>query len=304
MSHFCHLREDGTQWRARARLDKNALMPMWRYAVITLLREAARVGVLDTDLSRRALRELLTAQYERWWNIDIKRFKSKKQFLGYAGRYARTMAPSGLVLNAVRRVGRHQYGPSAVKHPLNISGCGGVPAQEPVLAQDEQVAARDVRRRRFDGHIVVGQSTSRVVKEGRELPVGPERGQIEAALPQLLEHVDIPFEIQFADPVVGDGQGTCAGITTEVEVLPLDRDQMLAVGLDDMQWKIQAAGLLDGLVPSNDDAMSIDKHGTAGTVGFEGPCQRGDAARGTEVGVAWVGAKVCDVLNGRWAFLF
>jgi hypothetical protein len=40
-------------------------------------------------MSRRALRELLTTQYERWWNIDGKRFKSKKQFLGYAGRYAR-----------------------------------------------------------------------------------------------------------------------------------------------------------------------------------------------------------------------
>ena len=83
------LREDGTQWRARAQLDRKALMPMWRYAVITLLREAARAGVLDTDMSRGALLQLLTAQYERWWNIDVKRFKSKKQFLGYAGRYAR-----------------------------------------------------------------------------------------------------------------------------------------------------------------------------------------------------------------------
>ena len=64
-------------------------MPMWRSAVITLLREAARAGVLDTDMSRGALLQLLTAQYERWWNIDVKRFKSKKQFLGYAGRYAR-----------------------------------------------------------------------------------------------------------------------------------------------------------------------------------------------------------------------
>ena len=41
-------------------------------------------------MARSALLRLLTAQYERWWAIDVKRFKSKKQFLGYAGRYART----------------------------------------------------------------------------------------------------------------------------------------------------------------------------------------------------------------------
>jgi hypothetical protein len=64
-------------------------MPMWRYAVITLLREAARAGVLNTEMPPTALSRLLTAQYERWWNVDVKRFKSKKQFLGYAGRYAR-----------------------------------------------------------------------------------------------------------------------------------------------------------------------------------------------------------------------
>ena len=83
------LTEDGTQWRKRAPLDRKALMPMWRFAVITLLREAAQAGVLDTDMPRPALQQLLTEQYERWWNIDIKRFRSKKQFLGYAGRYVR-----------------------------------------------------------------------------------------------------------------------------------------------------------------------------------------------------------------------
>src|SRR5262249_38203405 len=80
------LSEDGTLWRSPAQFDRKALMPMWRYAVITLLREAARAGVLSTDMPRCALLRLLTAQYERWWNIDVKRFKSKKQFLGYAGR--------------------------------------------------------------------------------------------------------------------------------------------------------------------------------------------------------------------------
>jgi hypothetical protein len=83
------LREDGAGWRARAPLDRKALMPMWRYAVITYLREAAEAAILDTDRSHGSLQKLLKSQYERWWNIDIKRFRSKKQFLGYAGRYAR-----------------------------------------------------------------------------------------------------------------------------------------------------------------------------------------------------------------------
>ena len=50
------LREDGAGWRKRAPLDRKALMPMWRYAVVTLLRAAARGGVLVTDLTRRACR--------------------------------------------------------------------------------------------------------------------------------------------------------------------------------------------------------------------------------------------------------
>ena len=83
------LKEDGTGWRTGSRFDREALMPMWRYAIITYLRAAARAGIVDTDMSRSVLLKLLTAQYERWWSIDIKRFRGKKQFLGYAGRYAR-----------------------------------------------------------------------------------------------------------------------------------------------------------------------------------------------------------------------
>ena len=83
------LEDEGTGWRKRAPLDRKVLMPMWRYAVITYLREAYRAGVLDTDLAHQQLADVLKQQYERWWNMDIKRFRSKKQFLGYAGRYAR-----------------------------------------------------------------------------------------------------------------------------------------------------------------------------------------------------------------------
>jgi len=46
------LRRDGTQWLADARLDRKQLMPIWRYAVIALLRAAARAGVLETDMDR------------------------------------------------------------------------------------------------------------------------------------------------------------------------------------------------------------------------------------------------------------
>ena len=99
------LPENGTQWYAPAGLDRKALMPMWRYAVITFLREAIRAGVLQTDMDRGALLRLLTAQYERWWNIDIKRFRSKQQFLGYAGRYARRPP---IAQHRVRAIGRQE----------------------------------------------------------------------------------------------------------------------------------------------------------------------------------------------------
>ena len=83
------LKDDGTGWENQASLDRRALMPMWRSAVIAYLREAYRAGILNTDMSGNKLQKLLTKQYERWWNTDIKRFRGKKQFLGYAGRYAR-----------------------------------------------------------------------------------------------------------------------------------------------------------------------------------------------------------------------
>ena len=69
--------------------DKRALMRLWRYAVITHLREALKAGVLISDCGTGNLKAELTTQYERWWNIDMARFQSKGQFLRYAGRYVR-----------------------------------------------------------------------------------------------------------------------------------------------------------------------------------------------------------------------
>ena len=95
---------DGTAWR-RAPLDRKALMPMWRYAVITYLRAAYRMGVLETALTARQLAELLRQQYERWWNIHLQRFRSKQSFLGYAGRYARRPP---IAQHRFRHIDRHE----------------------------------------------------------------------------------------------------------------------------------------------------------------------------------------------------
>jgi hypothetical protein len=45
--------------------------------------------VLASDCTTKDLRVKLTAQYERWWNIDLAHFQSKGQFLRYVSRYVR-----------------------------------------------------------------------------------------------------------------------------------------------------------------------------------------------------------------------
>ena len=69
--------------------SRKAIMHIWRYAVITYLRQATEARVLKADLSSDQLRVLLKTQYERWWNIDIGHLHSKTHFLRYAGRYVR-----------------------------------------------------------------------------------------------------------------------------------------------------------------------------------------------------------------------
>ena len=99
------LKDDGTGWRKRAPLNRKALMPMWRYAVVTYLREAHRMGFLKTDRTSPQLKALLRQQYERWWNIHIQRFRSKQQFIGYAGRYARRPP---IAQHRFQHIDRHQ----------------------------------------------------------------------------------------------------------------------------------------------------------------------------------------------------
>ena len=83
------LREGENCWVNVDEFDKAALMQMWKFAVITFLRDALFVQVLQSKLSYRRLEQILTQQYERWWNIHVDRFASKSQFIRYAGRYIR-----------------------------------------------------------------------------------------------------------------------------------------------------------------------------------------------------------------------
>ena len=78
-----------TQVAVGLQFNEDKLMPMWRFAVITYLREALRAKALTSNLSAKELSIALTTQYERWWSIDIDHFESKKHFLRYAGRYVR-----------------------------------------------------------------------------------------------------------------------------------------------------------------------------------------------------------------------
>jgi hypothetical protein len=63
---------------------------MWRFAVLTFLRQALKAGVLKSDLRSEALKALLADQY-RWWSVHVDYFQSKTHFLRYAGRYARRL---------------------------------------------------------------------------------------------------------------------------------------------------------------------------------------------------------------------
>lgn len=83
------LRESEGRWVSGLQIDKGEVMWMWRYAVITYLREALKANILNSEVPRIGLKRLLTTQYERWWNIHIDHFASKVQFLRYAGRYIR-----------------------------------------------------------------------------------------------------------------------------------------------------------------------------------------------------------------------
>lgn len=77
-------------WIDRLYFDRKRLMHMWRFALLTFLRQALKAGVLKSDLRPGAFRALLADQY-RWWSVHVDYFQSKTHFLRYAGRYARRL---------------------------------------------------------------------------------------------------------------------------------------------------------------------------------------------------------------------
>jgi hypothetical protein len=85
------LKDSGGTWTARLHFDRKKLMHMWRFAVITFLREALKAGVLTSNLHPGDLKAVLAREY-RWWSTHVDYFQSKEHFLRYAGRYARRPA--------------------------------------------------------------------------------------------------------------------------------------------------------------------------------------------------------------------
>ena len=87
------LQESGSRLIQRLTLNKNALMQMWRYAVISHLRLALKAGVLQSDLNTKDLLTLLSTAYKNErhprWIIFLDRIVSKAHFLRYAARYLR-----------------------------------------------------------------------------------------------------------------------------------------------------------------------------------------------------------------------
>ncbi|MDA8216468.1 MAG: transposase [Dehalococcoidales bacterium] len=81
------LDQSSSWWRRAPTLDRESIMHMWRYAVITLLRDAHRRGLLATDLGRGEFASLLESQYDRWWHVWHEGLADKRRVLNYAGRY-------------------------------------------------------------------------------------------------------------------------------------------------------------------------------------------------------------------------
>ena len=93
--------------------------------------------------------------------------------------------------------------------------------------------------------------------------------QIETVGLQLFQHVDIPLEIEFPDAVVGDGERPRTRIGGEIEIIALDRDQVLTIGLHDAKRDLKGFRLFDGFVARNHTAVPIEEDGATRPVSAE-----------------------------------
>lgn len=197
--------------------------------------------------------------------------------------------------DAVRRIRRHQHRRGAVEQTGDLTGRCRIPAEQPVAAEHEQLAADDVGRPRLDDRVLVSQTRRRLSEQRRELGVRPEGRQIETISLQLFQHVDVPLEIELADAVVGDREGAGAGIRREIEIITLDCDQMLAVGLHDAERNVERPGLFDGLVAGDDRAVPVDQDGAAGTVLAQRALKRRATAIGAAIHVVGIRREITQV---------
>jgi hypothetical protein len=78
-------------WVRSIEFDREEIMKLWRFAVISYLWKAHRDGLLCASSLPEEFDDLILEQVARRWNIHITAQMSKKHFLGYAGRYIRRL---------------------------------------------------------------------------------------------------------------------------------------------------------------------------------------------------------------------
>ena len=86
------LNESQGQWLAGLMFDQDALMRLWRDAVLNYLRMALKADVLRSNRSVKFLESVFTSEAARpKWIIYISESMSKRHFLSYAARYAKRL---------------------------------------------------------------------------------------------------------------------------------------------------------------------------------------------------------------------
>lgn len=161
-----------------------------------------------------------------------------------------------------------------------------------MIPQDEQVADTGLRIGRHRRNVV----RIAVERRGphRRLLVGrPERSQVDTALRhQALQHVQIPGQRDLARAIVCDSQ-LPRGRRIQVQVHALDRNQAVAGGLDDQDvLHADRAGVLRGLVASDDRAMPVQQNRAPSPVATERISDHGIAAQRALVRVPGIRREV------------